>query len=319
MSDLKKSIIEKVIKPYNDNTFDTVIAEIVEYDNLKNKATIKFQDPKNSGIIRLDNVPVQLGSGGVHSAGPFVGDQVWVNFVNKSLLHPKIVALADERYNLKTRKRFQHTRKGSYLPEQMNCYAQYNPDVSFDDICPLCDDWFDLSNTNVGKYAAHTADPLDDLMKKMTNTSNYNTDEPGITHPQNSSTIKIRNNGAIDLFVATNQGVRIDPNTKTISIFGINENHNVTNFNAFIDEDFNVEAQEDISLKGKNVSITTGQAKITADTWSVESTGDVNVKSGKNIILDAGNKLILKGKQVVVTGNFITSRDDILEILNEEE
>jgi len=30
MSELKRSIIEKVIKPYNDNTFDTVMAEIIK-------------------------------------------------------------------------------------------------------------------------------------------------------------------------------------------------------------------------------------------------------------------------------------------------
>jgi hypothetical protein len=42
-------------------------------------------------------------------------------------------------------------------------------------------------------------------------------EEPSLLHPFNTSLIKIRNNGMIDLFVSFNQGIRIDPGQKTIS------------------------------------------------------------------------------------------------------
>lgn len=314
---LKDLIYEKIVKPYNDNTFDTVVANIVSYNNIKNKASIEFQDPKGSGLIELDNVPVQLGTGGVHSAGPFVGDQVWVSFVNKSLMHPKIVSLCDEKYVINTRNKLTHTRKGSYLPEQFNSYKEYNPNINFDDINPISDDWIDYDNTDSSKYAEYTSDPVSDLITQMSNISNYNTEEPGITHPLNSSTMKIKNNGAIDVFVSTNQGVRIDPQTKTISIFGIEEKHHVTNLYKFVDENINTESKE-LNIKNKNTSIETDQLNINSNVWNVNSTGDIKINSSSNITIESTKDITLKGSSVKIDGNFTISRDNLIKILNQE-
>lgn len=44
--------------------------------------------------------------------------------------------------------------------------------------------------------------------------------EVALIHPANSSTIKIRDNGMIDIFVGGNNGIRVDPETKTINMMG---------------------------------------------------------------------------------------------------
>ena len=47
----------------------------------------------------------------------------------------------------------------------------------------------------------------------------YNTDEVGMNHPINKSRIKIRDDGAIDVFAGEELGMRIDPNNESINFF----------------------------------------------------------------------------------------------------
>lgn len=41
--------------------------------------------------------------------------------------------------------------------------------------------------------------------------------EPALIHPSNTSVVKIRDNGMIDIFVGTDNGLRIDPNSRTVT------------------------------------------------------------------------------------------------------
>ena len=318
MSQIKRAIQEKILKPHDNNQFDTVLAEVVAYDGLKHRATISFKDPKYGGFLTSENVPIQLGSGGFHSAGPFVGDQVWVSFANKSLLQPKIVALADERYQIHSRKRLQHQKQGAYLPDNL-VEANGAEEYDFSAFAPLHEDWIDLSNQNTNKYADWTVDPIQTLLSAMTNTSFYEAEEPGITHPKTGSTVKLRNNGMIDIFVEGDQGIRIDPKTQSINFFTRNENHHVTNLNATVDDSMKLAIQKHFGVEAETFALKTGEATMEVGKWSVSSEGDVHVKSGKNITLEANNRILLRGSQVLLDGEFITNRDDIIKILNGEE
>jgi hypothetical protein len=305
MSDLKKTIQKKILEPYNNNIFDTILAKVTAYDNLKNRATITFNDPKNTGAITLENVPVQLGSGGFHSAGPFPGDQVWVTFANKSLLQPKIVSLADERYQINTRNKLQHKKQGSYLTDRISNINDYNNNNDFSDINPMYKKWLDIGNTDTGKYMDYNSEPIAELINSMMNVSYYDTAEPGITHPNNSSTIKIRNNGVIDIFVATNQGIRIDPSNSTINIYGLKENHNVNELDITADEKIKVETKGSMCVNSDTSLLKTKESKVETSLWKVNSTGDISVTSDKNIILEAKENITIKSANILINGNVI--------------
>lgn len=312
MANLKQAIVDSVVQPYANSVFDTLLAEIVNYDTIKNRATIRFQNPKGTGTMELDNVPVQIGSGGIHSAGPFVGDHVWVSFQNKSPLHPKIVSLADEAYQYRTRERIKHSRKGAFIPDFICGREGYRSTSTVNSQTPAIDDWFDLDNEDAAKYSDYqNVNPIEAMISRTVTLSYYGSEEPGITHPLNSSTIKVRNNGMIDIFVATNQGLRIDPYTKTINVIGNTEKHHVTDFELFADESANLTTQRDLTLNAKrNLSLTGEKVSIATRSWTVVSDGDINLKSKSNITIDAAKDLILKG-------NLNFSRNEIIEVIND--
>ena len=45
------------------------------------------------------------------------------------------------------------------------------------------------------------------------------TSEPALVHPLKTSTVKLRDNGAIDIFVGNDNGIRVDPNDRNIQVF----------------------------------------------------------------------------------------------------
>lgn len=326
MSTLKDSIMENIVKPHTNMSFGTVLAEVYNYDNITNRAKIAFKDPKGTGFIKLENVPIQLGSGGVHSAGPFVGDHVWVSFMNNSPLYPKIVALADEAYQVNTREKTKHVRKGAFIPDSICERSDYNNTIVSLNNKPTIEDWFDYDNDDYGKYIDYKEEnALNTLISETSSSAYYNAEEPGITHPLNSSTIKVRNNGAIDIFVATNQGIRVDPVTKTINFIGNSEKHHVSNLSVFSDEALDITAKKNIdidttscNLNSKEMSITTtGKSKMSInDTWTVIANSDINIKSNANITLESAKDILLSGNRIIFKGKTFIDRDDILHTLN---
>src|SRR5205085_1377011 len=109
-------IREKVVDPVLRDRVHPIKATIVSYNNYSNMARIRFLNPFGQGEKELGSVPLQLGSGGVHSAGPFPGDQVWVTFLHGNLTRPRIVSLADDNYYEGTREeRLKHERQGTMI------------------------------------------------------------------------------------------------------------------------------------------------------------------------------------------------------------
>lgn len=121
MNQLHQIIKDKVVQPMLRERMHPTKGTILFYDNQTNTATVEIPNITDQGKHRLTNVPVQTGSGGVHSAGPFVGDEVWVIFLGGNLFLPRIVSIADERYQDRTRaRRFRHERKGAYIPDYIS-------------------------------------------------------------------------------------------------------------------------------------------------------------------------------------------------------
>ncbi len=120
MNELQKAIYKKVVEPAIRAVPRTTRATVLEYDGVHNICKIQFHLPFIDGMVEMDRVPVQIGSGGFHSAGPFEGDEVWVDFANGDYRRPQVVSLAD-RFNIfQTREnRLKHTKKGVYVVDSI--------------------------------------------------------------------------------------------------------------------------------------------------------------------------------------------------------
>lgn len=316
---LKEAIINNVIEPYNRASTGAVLAQVYELDDVTNRAKITFKDPKGTGFIKLENVPIQIGNGGMHSAGPLVGDQVWVTFINNSPLLPKIVSLCDENYEVNTREKTRHLRKGAFLPDSICDRSDYKNTSTVTTDTPTINDWIDDTNTDINKYINYKdTNPMDELVDATSYAAYYNTEEPGITHPANSSTIKVKNNGMIDIFVSTNQGIRIDPSTKTVNFICNSEKHHVSDLSVFASNSVNIDSAKDLNLKSDKISINATSADIKVDDkWTVVVNSDINIKSNSNITLDAKEDINILGSRIIFKGKTFINRDDILEAINE--
>lgn len=92
--------------------------------------------------------------------------------------------------------------------------------------------------------------------------------EPALVHPLNSSIVKIRENGAIDVFVGTDNGIRIDPNQRSISMLSNTYGQKSTYHKQSVSRDaiqevggnwkLNVKGNVEIAAKGK-VNLTAGK------------------------------------------------------------
>lgn len=88
-----------------------------------------------------------------------------------------------------------------------------------------------------GLSGGSSTDPVKATDLRLQNAIVPAVEEPALTHPFNTSTVKIRNNGMIDCFVGTDQGIRIDPHTKTINEIANGLKWHLGYFRGWIDVD----------------------------------------------------------------------------------
>jgi len=123
---LRDYIVEQIIRPEMNDKKSNVRGTVLYYDKKKNLATVGIPQGEEGSTFLLTEVPVQLGSGGVHSAGPFIGDVVWVAYINGDPKCPTIISLVDETYDKKTRAvRTRHMRKGALVPHAMSAHEDW--------------------------------------------------------------------------------------------------------------------------------------------------------------------------------------------------
>lgn len=107
--------------------------------------------------------------------------------------------------------------------------------------------------------------------------------EPMLVHPWRNSIVKLRDNGAIDVFVDFNTGIRIEPEVKSINLIAAEQKSHVDFIRAFVMKDviYNVKGNWQINVDG--------DANITAKgDIDIESTkGDINFTAANNMTFDA--------------------------------
>ena len=169
-------------------------------------------------------------------------------------------------------------------------------------------------------------DPVKAADLRLNNAVSPAVEEPAVTHPFNTSTIKIRNNGMIDCFVGTDQGMRIDPQTKTINMITNGMKEHLGYFRAWIDVDaewyanshflfksmdssFNVDAKTDINQKcgkNKNTDVGNNHTEKIANNQSIDVGNNQSVKVGGNLDIQVAGTINIKaGSTITINGSHI--------------
>lgn len=262
---IAQSIKSQVIEPLDRQRFDLIAGQVMSYDEETNTATICYNDAKSGGIMTQERVPVELSGLGVIPAAPFPGDQVYLSFMNGNQLKPKVIAMADEAYVNYTRPLTKHGRKGAFLTDYLSSVSSFIGGLfQSEDGGAVQDDWIDDTSSKT-TYQGYQQYSTDKFTEKGENWSYYRSAEVGFTHPLNSSTLKIRDNGVVESFASTNCGWRIDPNTHSINFISSKELHNATSATHLIDRQLRFEVGRQLYIKTPATLINAEKQTITSD------------------------------------------------------
>ena len=211
--------LQQKIENNNNIRYSDTVAEITDYDNIKNTASVKFANPNNGSIMTADNIAVKINMGGLSQAALKIGQKCWISFIGNNLLCPVITNLCDDQYYDNIYSKKTNSDQGAYIVDSnIN-----NIDINSIKITPMIDDYFNDSVSS--RYSLITKDYTDteaiqEVRKIIMEIDKYKTSEDGITNIKNNSTIKFKDNGDIDIFVNNNTGIRISPNSKSIEVYG---------------------------------------------------------------------------------------------------
>lgn len=211
--------LQQKIENNNLIRYSDTIAEITDYDNLRNVASIRFTNPNSGSVMTADNIPVKISGGGLSQTALTIGQKCWISFIGGNLLSPIITNLYEDRYYDNVYSKKTNSDQGAYIID-----SNINDvDIESIEVTPMIDDYFNDSVAT--KYSYITKDYTDtDAMqavrKVIMEINKYKASEDGITNLKNNSTIKFKDNGDIDIFVSNNTGLRISPESKSIEIYG---------------------------------------------------------------------------------------------------
>lgn len=120
MNKIQQQIRDTVVEPYISKLAKNTTGHIKSIDNEHMVATVCVTNQHGYGQLELTGVPIQIGSGGLSQAGPFVGDRVIVEYQNFNPHTPVIVSILDRNHDTITREqRLKHERKGAYIPDEI--------------------------------------------------------------------------------------------------------------------------------------------------------------------------------------------------------
>ena len=215
---LNQQICENNRQQFNDTT-----ATIIEYDIVNNTAKIRYLNPNGEGFLYRDNVSIANTLGGVTGSGIYPGQTCAITFIKNNIYNPIITGLTSSNYALKT-----CTDQGAYIVDS-SVLSVTKPEQ----ITPMVNNWIEETNTDSAKYnndlGDYTQRDSSELIHEILNTlDKYKNTEQGITNLSTKSTVKLKENGDIDIFVANNVGIRISPENKTINLYGILQVNNQT-------------------------------------------------------------------------------------------
>jgi len=215
---LKQQIEENNRQQSNDTT-----ATIIEYNMVLNTAKIRYLNPNGEGFLYRDNVSIANTLGGLTGAGIYPGQTCAITFIKNNIYNPIITGLTSNNYALKT-----CTDQGAYIIDSGILSIEKPGSIT-----SMTSNWLEEENVNYGKYINDLGDysQIDSsevIHEVLSTLDKYKEAEQGITNLSTKSTIKLKENGDIDIFVANSVGIRISPETKTVSLYGTLQVNNQT-------------------------------------------------------------------------------------------
>jgi hypothetical protein len=210
-----KNTLKKEINENNRQRFNDTKATIVEYNPILNVAKIRFTDPNSGEKMYRENVAITNTLGGVTGSGIYPGQACTIAFIGNNIHNPVITGLTGSNYTNKT-----CTDQGAYIVDADISSVQKPKDIT-----PMISNWIEEDNTSPTKYNNDLGDytniDVSAIIHEVLNTlDKYKNTEQGISSLKTKSTIKFRDNGDIDVFVANNIGIKISKADKSISLYG---------------------------------------------------------------------------------------------------
>lgn len=208
---LIKNSLQNQINDNNRGQFFGSIATILSYDKTTETCKVKYSNPNGEGYIYRGNVSVAGNIGGMSSGGIFAGQQCAVSFLNGNIYSPIIVAITQSYYSERS-----SADQGAYIADD-EVYKVGTPEH----IIAMDVDWLnpgqEINNLYETKYADTDVDNM--AMNIITTLDKVDDNEVGLVNLSNKSTIKLKDNGDIDLFTSNNTGIRICK-TGNIKLYG---------------------------------------------------------------------------------------------------
>lgn len=195
-----KNSLQQQINNNNRGQFFGSSATILSYDKTTETCKIKYPNPNGEGYIYRGNVSVAGNLGGVSSGGIFGGQECIVSFINGNVYSPIIVSITNSYYAERS-----NADQGAYIADD-EVYKVGTPEH----IIAMDTDWLNMdAKYNDLGFRYSDIDIDNTSMDLITTLDKVDDNEVGLVNLSNKSTIKLRDNGDIDLFTSNNTGIRI--------------------------------------------------------------------------------------------------------------
>lgn len=133
--------------------------------------------------------------------------------------------------------------------------------------------------------------PVERVQAAMAEAQNFGQTEPGLIGSRHQ-VVKLTQDGGIDIFVDGNIGVRVEPKTGTINLFG-QVQHHASSMREWIAEDSVTEAKRAWVVRCE------GRVEVEGRTVSVKATKDLTVQSAETLSVHAAKDMTITGEQKI--------------------
>lgn len=217
-----KETIQKQVNKQNLQYMQSTTGTILRYDRTTNRADIIYNNPVGDGTIYRGGIPVSNSLGGLTNNGVKCGQKCTITFVNGNINAPLITGTNESCYEDKT-----CTDQGAYLIDES--IREQVEEAS--DITPMYQAWLDPGNKWSDKYKSTIVDyseydASESARRLQLDADKFSDTEIGLTNLETKSTLKIKDNGDIDIFVSDNVGIRISKKMRKIYLYGFDVNIN---------------------------------------------------------------------------------------------
>ena len=212
---LIKNSLQNQIDNNNRIQFSDTTGTILAYDRTTETCKVKYLNPHGSGFIYRGNVNIANHAGGLASGSIFAGQKCSISFINNNIYCPVITGIPESYYSERS-----CSDQGAFIADDTVWKIGTDEHVIAMNL-----DWINDTNNDLGLYENNSARYTDIDVNQVsldliTTLDKYEDNEVGLTNLKNKSTIKLRDNGDIDIFTGANTGIRICKDTGNIKFYG---------------------------------------------------------------------------------------------------